>query len=106
MVKLHGLVEASKWPESMKNLSEEDIDKAMANDPHDKLTVAKPQPIKVPPYLTKEDWRLLDKGSNHRLRSLGLRNLSEQNVKSCEAPQLPSYEIMHPFVSEMKLCFG
>ena len=121
VVKLYGLVEATNWPDSMKNLLKGDIDKAMALDPHDKLTVAKPQTIKVPPYLTAEDWQLLEKGSNHhtklkciasRLRSLGLRNLSEQSIKSRVAclvgcyPQLPSYEIMHQFVSEMKLCFG
>ena len=121
VVKLYSLVENTAWPESMKNLLKEDIDKAMAQDPHDKLTVAKPQTIKVPPYLTKDDWQLLEKGSNHhtklrciasRLRGLGLRNLSEQSVRSCVAclvgcyPQLPSYDIMHQFVSEMKLCFG
>ena len=120
VVKLYGLVENTTWPQSMKNLLKEDIDKAMAQEPHDKLTVAKPQTIKVPPYLTKDDWHLLEKGSNHhtklrciasRLRGLGLRNLSEQSVKSCVAclvgcyPQLPSYDIMHQFVSEMKLCF-
>ena len=121
VVKLYGLVEATKWPESMKNLLKEDIDKGMAQNSHDMVTVAKPQTIKVPPYLTKEDWHILEKSSNHRtklrclasrLKGLGLKNLSEQSVRSCIAclvgcyPQLPSYEITFQFVSEMKLVFG
>ena len=52
VVKLYSLVENTAWPESMKNLLKEDIDKAMAQDPHDKLTVAKPQTIKVRPKMT------------------------------------------------------
>ena len=68
VVKLYGLVEATKWPESMKNLLKEDIDKGMAQDSHDMVTVAKPQTIKVPPYLTKEDWHILEKSSNHHTK--------------------------------------
>ena len=102
VVKLYGLVENTTWPQSMKNLLKEGIDKAMAQDPHDKLTVAKPQTIKVPPYLTKDDWHLLEKGSNHHTK---LRCIAIACLVGCY-PQLPSYDIMHQFVSEMKLCFG
>ena len=81
----------------------------------------KPQRINVPQYLTMSDWDTIKNSQNYhtkvttvcrRLRSLGVRSLAEQSVKSAVGAILSGYQdlpdqaTMYQMVQDIKLGFA
>ena len=82
--------------------------------------VIKPQTINIAPYLTKEDWNVLQTHSSYhhkvgvivkKLRALGLHSMSEKTVKQacaallCTYKNLPEPAAIWQIVQDLKLGF-